>query len=178
MIGQPTMAAPEASLTERWNLADLYASLDAWNADAARLTEQMAEFGLCKGKLGTSAVSLRDALDLRADMIRRLYRLGLFSSEQLAQDTSVADSLALDQRCERLAHQLDEATAFVSPEILALGAAAVEAFIAAEPGAADPPPPAGAHPARRAAHAGRRGRGAGRPLRPDERRGQAAHTAC
>ena len=44
-------------------------------------------------------------------MLRRLYRLGLFSSEQLAQDTSVADSLALDQRCERLAHQLDEATA-------------------------------------------------------------------
>ena len=132
--GRPKEAAPQASLAERWNLADLYASLDAWHADAARLTEQMAEIGLCKGKLGSSATSLRDALDLRADMVRRLYRLGLFSSEQLAQDTSVADSLALDQRCERLAHQLDEATAFVSPEILALGAASVEQFLAAEPG--------------------------------------------
>ena len=132
--GQPAAATPDASLAERWNLADLYTSLDAWHADAARLTEQMAEFGHCKGKLGSSAASLRDALDLRADMIRRLYRLGLFSSEQLAQDTSVADSLALDQRCERLAHQLDEATAFVSPEILALGASSVERFIVAEPG--------------------------------------------
>ena len=132
--GQRAAATPDASLAERWNLADLYASLDAWHADAARLAEQMAEFGLRKGKLGASAVSLRDALDARADMLRRLYRLGLFSSEQLAQDTSVADSLALDQRCERLAHQFDEATAFVSPEILALGAPTVERFLAADPG--------------------------------------------
>ena len=90
--GRRAAATPDASLAELWNLADLYASLDAWHADAARLTEQLAEFGHCKGKLGSSAASLRDALDLRADMIRRLYRLGLFSSEQLAQDTSVADS--------------------------------------------------------------------------------------
>ena len=73
--GQPAAATPDASLAERWNLADLYASLDAWHADAARLAEQMAEFGLHKGKLGASAVSLRDALDARADMLRRLYRL-------------------------------------------------------------------------------------------------------
>ena len=30
-------AAAEPAIADRWNLADLYASVDAWNADAARV---------------------------------------------------------------------------------------------------------------------------------------------
>ena len=52
---------------DRWNLDDLYASAEAWNADAAKLESQLAEIAACKGQLGSSAARLRQCLDLQAD---------------------------------------------------------------------------------------------------------------
>ncbi len=71
---------------------------------------------------------------MRADLTKRLYRLGMFAGEQLAQDTGVPESLALDQKADLLGNQLDQATSFVSPEILRIGAAKIKAFIAQDPG--------------------------------------------
>jgi oligoendopeptidase F len=122
------------STADRWNLADLYATPAAWDADAARLEAQLAELARCKGHLGDSAARLRQCLDLRADMTRRLYRLGVFSGEQLAADTGLATSLALDQRADVLGNRLEEAGAFFEPEILRLGAAKVAQFLGQDAG--------------------------------------------
>src|SRR5262249_901559 len=43
----PAIAAD--SIEDRWNLAELYPSIQSWNADAAKLEAQIAEFGGCKG---------------------------------------------------------------------------------------------------------------------------------
>jgi oligoendopeptidase F len=63
------------SPADHWNLADLYASVAAWDADAARLEAQIPELAGCKGQLGDSASRLPQCLDLQADMSRRLGRL-------------------------------------------------------------------------------------------------------
>ena len=34
---------------DRWNLADLYPSVAAWNEDAAKLERQIGDFERCKG---------------------------------------------------------------------------------------------------------------------------------
>jgi oligoendopeptidase F len=127
-------SAQAESAADRWNLADLYATPAAWDADAARLEAQLAELARCKGHLGDSAARLRECLDLRADMTRRLYRLGVFSGEQLAADTGLATSLALDQRADVLGNRLDEAGAFFEPEILRLGPAKIAQFLAQDAG--------------------------------------------
>jgi oligoendopeptidase F len=130
-------AAPATETeADRWNLADLYPSAAAWQADADRLTRQFAAFARCKGQLGRSAARLRTCLDLRADMTKRLYRLAVYSGEQLAQDTGVSESQALDARAELLGARLNEATAFVDPELLRLGAATVRRFLAQDRGLA------------------------------------------
>ena len=128
--------AASAAETEqdRWNLADLYPSAAAWATDAAKLRGQIGDFAACKDHLGESAARLRQCLDLRADMTKRLYRLGMFSGEQLAQDTGASASMALEQQGDLLGNQVEEATAFVEPEILRLGAARVNALVAQEPG--------------------------------------------
>src|SRR5512147_3918 len=125
-------AAHAESLSDRWNLADVYPSLEAWNADAAKLDAQLKEFGGCKGRLGASAARLRQCLDLRADMTKRFYRLALYAGQQLAEDTGSAPFLELDQRSDLLENRLREATAFVDPEILRLGKDRVDAFLAQE----------------------------------------------
>ena len=67
-------------------------------------------------------------------MTKRLYRLGMFAGEQLAQDTGVPESLALDQRADLLSNQLEKAGSFVSPELLSIGAAKIKKFMAQDPG--------------------------------------------
>ena len=126
-VGAPAGAQTDA---DRWNLADLYASPAAWQADAVKLSGQLGELARCKGHLGDSASRLRQCLDLRAELTKRLYRLAVFSGEQLAQDTGVSDSQALDQKTELLSNQLSQATAFMEPEILRVGAIRIKRYLA------------------------------------------------
>ncbi|HJV97424.1 MAG TPA: M3 family metallopeptidase, partial [Albitalea sp.] len=121
---------------DRWNLGDMYPTQAAWDADATKLESQLAELARCKGHLGDSAARLRSCLDLRSDATKRLYRLGTYSGEKLSEDTGVATSLELNQRAELLENKLNEATAFVEPEVLRIGKRKVEQFIAKERGLA------------------------------------------
>jgi len=114
---------------DRWNLAEVYPSLAAWNADAAKLEAQLTEFAACKGHLRDSAARFRQCLDLQADMTKRYYRLGLFSGEQLAEDTGSGPFLELDQRADILGNKLKEAGAFVDPEVLHLDQVRIAQFL-------------------------------------------------
>ena len=125
-------AAAETT-ADRWNLGDVYPSTAAWNADAAKLEAQLKEFAACKGALGESAARLRQCLDLQADMSKRYYRLGMFSGEQVSEDTGNPAYLELDQRADVLGNRLAEATAFVDPEILRIGKDKIAQFLAQEP---------------------------------------------
>lgn len=119
-------------LADRWNLAELYPSIAAWNADSARLEAQMAEFALCKGHLGESATRFKQCLDLQADMTKRFARMYVYASQLLAEDTGAAASLALLQKARVLDSRLDEAAAFVRPEVLRIGTERIATLIGAE----------------------------------------------
>lgn len=118
---------------DRWNLADLYPSAAAWDADAAVLDRQLTEFARCQGRLGTSASRLRQCLDLQADINKLFGKLYVYASEQLSGDTGVPASLALVQKAEVIGARLGEAFAFVGPEVLRVGNARVDRFLKQEP---------------------------------------------
>jgi oligoendopeptidase F len=123
----PAMADSPA---DRWNLADLYPSLDAWNTEASKLESQMKELAACKGHLGDNAARFKKCLDLQADMGKRYARMVVYSSEQLSEDTGAAASLELSQKSEVLGAKLNEATSFMNPEILRLGKNKIARFLA------------------------------------------------
>ncbi len=131
----PAAAAPAAAERpqDRWNLADLYPALPAWHEDAARLEAQMREFAACRGHLGDSARRFRECAELQGDATRRYLRLVVYANELLSEDTGAAASLELRSRARVLGSKLAEATSFLRPEVLALGAARIDAFIAQEP---------------------------------------------
>lgn len=126
----PAMAESPA---DRWNLADLYPSVAAWNADADRLGAQLAEFGGCKGRLGEAAARFKQCLDLQAEMTKRFLRMAVYAGERLAEDTGSAAQLELDQRADVLGNRLREAAAFVNPEILRVGRERVALFLGQDP---------------------------------------------
>ena len=119
---------------DRWNLADLYPSAQAWNADAAKLDAGIKDLAGCRGQLGKSAERLQRCLDVLMELRKRHARLDVYASEKLSEDTGVPESLELQQRVQLLQTRIDEAAAFLKPEILKLGAKRVEGLVAQRDG--------------------------------------------
>lgn len=121
---------------DRWRLSDIYASPAAFDEDVGKVERQLVDFQQCKGHLGDSARKLRECFDLQADATKRFYRMLVFAYETFSEDTGVAASLERRQRVTILGSKLSEGTSFVSPEILAVGKARVDAYVKQEPGLA------------------------------------------
>jgi oligoendopeptidase F len=136
LLAAATCALAAERPQDRWNLADLYPTPDAWSDDARKVEAQLSELSACAGHLGDSARRLKECFDLQSDILKRFYRLTVYSSELQAEDTGKPESLALRQRAQVLGSKLSEATAFVNPEILAVGAAKIHGYERQEPGLA------------------------------------------
>ena len=121
---------------DRWNLADLYPTVEAWNADAQKVEAGFADITACKGHLGDSAKRMRECLEVQSDVLKRYFRLAVYANELYAEDTGQSSSLSLRQRSQVLGSKLSEATSFVSPEVLAIGRDKTQAFLKEEKGLA------------------------------------------
>lgn len=125
----PLLGVSAETENDRWNLADLYASTDAWTADSVKLEGQLKDFAGCKGKLGESVKRFQSCLDLNADIMRRFERLASYASQTHDQDTGANIGQDLNQKADILGSKVDEATSFLRPEVLALGHKKVDQFL-------------------------------------------------
>src|SRR5713226_5051885 len=132
----PAQTAAQERPQDRWNLGDLYASTDAWDADAARVESELPQLAACKGHLGDAAKRLKDCFDLQHDIYKRYLRLAVYANELHAEDTGNSASLGLRQKTQVLGSKLSEATSYIHPEILALGKPRIDQFLREEPGLA------------------------------------------
>src|SRR5712692_5133257 len=114
---------------DRWNLADMYASVKVWQEDGAKLEAQLKAFAECRGKLGESVRRLKGCVDAYADSTKRYARLETYASQLLAEDTGSHESLELADRARALGTRRQEAIAFLKPEILRLGKARLEGLL-------------------------------------------------
>lgn len=119
---------------DRWNLADIYATTDAWKADSAKVESQLKEFGACKGKLGESAKRLKSCLDLNTDIQKRFVRLSIYASQLHDQDTGAQLGQDLNQKAAILGSQVDEGGSFVRPELLKLGHTKIDQLVKQDKG--------------------------------------------
>jgi oligoendopeptidase F len=144
LVALTLLAAPAAGARERseipekyrWKLGDLFPSVDAWKQARADLQQRIARLPEHRGHLGDSAEALRRGLDAVYGATRDLQRIQVYAQSLSDQDTRVASNRELKQAAEQLGVDLDAATSFVRPEILALDPAKVRAFVAQDPGLA------------------------------------------
>ena len=120
---------PNDTTAQRWNLADMYATQAAWDQDAARLEQQLKTLSGCSGQLGQSVQRFKACMDLNADVLKRYYRLGGYAAQKNDEDTGATAGLDLRQRADVLGNRVEEAASFLSPEILKLGRAKVDAYL-------------------------------------------------
>jgi oligoendopeptidase F len=117
----------------KWNLADLYPSDDAWRAAKDKVTPEIAKLATFKGTLGTSPARLADALDTANRVAKEFQKVALYASLSADQDTRVSKYQGMNQEMQQLGAKFGETIAFAEPEILKIGKATVDTWIAQEP---------------------------------------------
>jgi len=127
-------AAASQSATSVWNLADLYPTPSAWDAEREAILKQLPALEKLKGRLGASAASLRGGLDEISALRKRLYRLAVYASLRADENTQITENQARNQLADAAFNQFGEATSFVNAEVAALGAKKAQAFMAADQG--------------------------------------------
>lgn len=122
------------TIADRWDLSTLYQDDAAFDADAKQLDAQLKQLASCRGQLGASAARLKSCLDLYAEARKRVGRLNSYASQYYDQDTGDGKGNQLNQRAALLGNSFAQATTFIQPEILALGAKRIDALLAKDKG--------------------------------------------
>jgi oligoendopeptidase F len=119
-----------------WDLTHLYPSDAAWEAAFADVQKRIAALPRHKGTLGKDAATMLAAYRDISDTMKQAYRVYLYTSLKRDEDQRVAEAQAKFGRTQALLASLGESTSWINPELLVIGAAKVESFIAQEKGLA------------------------------------------
>jgi oligoendopeptidase F len=129
-------AVERAEVADRykWDLSSLYAGESAWMAAKQDLLRDIPGLQRWQGRLGESSGTLLAALQDVEGVRIRAHRLQSYAMQSYDQDTRVGRHQQMQQEAAQVYTDLQAATAFLRPEILALGRASIERLLAAEPG--------------------------------------------
>ncbi len=112
----------------QWNLSAIYADEGAWKADMEKVRSRFPEIRKCQGHLGDSAESLKKCLDLYFDLRKTDARIATWAELKKAGDVSNSKNIEAMGMAEDLGAKFGQESAFISPEIAALGREKVEKF--------------------------------------------------
>lgn len=117
----------------QWDLGSLYANEAAWTAAKDSLKQEIPALARWQGRLGESPATLLAAMTDWETAYRQLERVYVFASALSDQDTRVARNQQMQQQAAQVYSELQTATAFMRPELLAVGRPTIERFLAEEP---------------------------------------------
>ncbi|HNP73298.1 MAG TPA: oligoendopeptidase F [Kouleothrix sp.] len=116
-----------------WDLSVVYADIDAWDADVAKIEGLLPDLTALQGKLGEGAGQLLRALHLRDEIARILYQLYTYASNRKNSDSTDPAGQALDERAGSLLARIGAALAFIEPEILGIAQETIASWLKSEP---------------------------------------------
>lgn len=135
-VARGQFAAPPPKLsppTTMWDLHELYASPQAWQASYDQVKAQAQTLDRFKGTLGRSADALYNALDTISTVNRVSDRLGVYAGLKGDEDLRIAPNQERRQQAQALATLIAAKTSWVAPEIISLGNARVQQYESQKP---------------------------------------------
>ena len=135
VTGQQPIERDRAKVADKykWNLADIYRGDDAWRKQKETIVAELPKLRAYRGKLGSSAQTLADALTMMTRIDKELSRLYVYASMLADQDTRVSDAQGMQQEMQQIYARFGAEISYVEPEILQVGSATIEKFIPTEP---------------------------------------------
>lgn len=116
-----------------WNDASVFATVDDWSAELARLATELAEIRRLQGSLSDSPVKLADTLEAMNGIYQRFEKALVYAYMAEAVDTTDQAATARMGQVFGLLGQLSGATAFINPELLAIGCERLTEWMTIEP---------------------------------------------
>src|SRR4030095_15631490 len=122
--------------SDKWDLTHLFADVGKWQEDFAWLQRTYPNLQDWKGRVGESARTLAEVLEFEKSLELKMERVYHYASLQAAEDSTNNQYLARIGQVQNLFTKIGEASAFVVPEILAIGDKRFEQFLV-DPALAD-----------------------------------------
>jgi oligoendopeptidase F len=117
----------------KWNLKDLYPSLNDWNKAKDKIAKRFSEIGEFKGTLGQSANQLKKALETYYDISKDFVNVYVYAAMLSDQDTRESGPMAMKQEVRQLSTELSKISSYIDPEILTIPEEKIEQFYKDEP---------------------------------------------
>ncbi len=117
----------------KWNLADIYPSVEAWQSDVKKLNGEVDNLSAYQGKLGESADVLYNALNTSSDLLKTLSKAWTYASNFSNEDLNNSEAQAMMQQMNALGTKFGEVTAYYEPEILQIPKEKIELFFKESP---------------------------------------------
>jgi len=137
VAGPPKVAAvpKRADIAEkyRWNLADIFASDDQFEAAFKKVEALTSALTRLKGTIGSSSEALLAALKTRDEMQSEFDRVLVFAGMTYHEDMSLAAAQGRSDRAEALGTRVSQAASWIMPEIQSIPAGKIKDWIAKNP---------------------------------------------
>ena len=122
-------ARSEVPQEETWNLKSIFPALKAWEKAYQETEKRLSEFNEFKGKLGQNPKTLLDCLVLSEEILRGAEKVFVYSGLDSATDVSDQEARARAGQGQSLVAKAMAVTAFIDPEILAIGWEELEGWL-------------------------------------------------
>src|SRR5215471_12549381 len=116
--------------SDKWDLTHLFAEVSKWWEDFGWLQREHPKFEQWKGRVGESAQTLTEVLEFEKSLELKMERVYHYASLQVSEDSTNNEYLARIGQVQNLLTRVNEAAAFVGPEILAIDKERFEKFVA------------------------------------------------
>ncbi|MFB6089573.1 MAG: oligoendopeptidase F [Halobellus sp.] len=121
----------------KWDLADIYADDEEWEAAYEAVADRVEELREYEGRVTDDPETLLALLDLREEILREVSKVTSYASLRSAEDTRNQEYQALQAKAESLSSSAHSAISYLEPELQELDEDDVAAFIEAEPDLAE-----------------------------------------
>src|SRR3989339_1039728 len=106
----------------KWDLSDMYASDEAWEADFAYIESKIPELESFKGKISQSGSDLLAFMKAYEDVRMKTENAGAYANMNLDTDTRDQKYIALRDRIDALESRVSTATSWFNPELVSIPA--------------------------------------------------------
>jgi len=117
----------------KWNLEDLYSSVEEWQNEKEAIEKRIPEITELKGKLAESPKNLLTTLERMYSIYKDFSKLSSYSARLKDQDLGNSVNASLAQQASSLGTKLSEAASYFDPEVLAIEKATMDRFYIEEP---------------------------------------------
>ena len=135
MVTATTAVPKRGDIAEKyqWNAPSVFESWDDWESAAEDIPTYLPKVQGYQGKLSEGASTLADYLELHEELMRKMMNLYFYAAMSTAVNSNDKKATAATGRAQGLFGQVQAATAFTKPEMIAIGQDTLNKWMDDEP---------------------------------------------